>query len=94
MIAIKNRDQYSPRKSDSFLEGEVAYYHETGAIFKVKILENMSDRETVGYRFEVVHIVKRHPVHPNRYEIGSVLDCKFDRAYKNTLWEMSERQKS
>jgi hypothetical protein len=59
---------------DSYRSGMDAFYHESGMIDKVRVLENKSDGDWIRYELEVLEVIKRSRIgEPS--EVGERFDC-------------------
>jgi hypothetical protein len=47
------------RDEDSYQPGEEAFYHDTGEVDRVKVLENNCDAEWIIYQLEVLGNIKQ-----------------------------------
>jgi hypothetical protein len=66
------------RDEDSYQPGEEAFYHDTGEVDRVEVLENGCDSEWINYRLRVLEVVKKSSiVKPS--EIGEEFDFKKQR---------------
>ena len=69
--------------------GQEAFYHETGVIYQVEVLENNSDKEWEKYSLRVKRIVDSGIFEP--FEIGEIFECEKRRGpYISGLWQISD----
>ncbi len=73
----------------NFKAGEVAYYHEEGGILRVRVLENFSDTESVGYELAVLEEIRPGP---GPMPVGHVFSCDKRKKFAglSCLWELTD----
>ncbi len=59
---------------EDYQPGDKTFYHESGCVFKVEVLENSSDREWINYRLRVIEIEQNKGV-TRPPEIGAEFVC-------------------
>ena len=58
-------------EEDAYKQGQVAFYHETGEVDKVEVLENNSDKEWIRYKLKILEVVRENNiVYPS--DIGEI----------------------
>jgi len=79
------------RREDSYRHGEEIFYHDDGAIIRVKVLENNSDFNGIKYNLQVKEIVSPHPFCEDP-KVGSLFECDKLReaAHLSALWSLTE----
>ena len=74
-----------------YLPGQEAFYHETGDIYKVKVLETKGDEKWERYKLKVLEIIASEgpTYHP---EIGEEFPCeKLRDVSAPGLWHLLDR---
>ena len=57
--------------------GQEAFYHETGDIYRVRVLESDGDKEWERYKLQVLEVIASGPlIAPAPPEIGEEFSCE------------------
>jgi len=59
---------------DGYEPGQKAFCHEDGEVNEVEILENLSDKESIGYKLKVLSVEQESSM-VKPLEIGEIFDC-------------------
>ena len=74
---------------EGYKQGDKAFYHESGDIFRVEILENNSDSEWIKYRLRILEVEQEHGRPP---KIGTEFSCTKRRGVHGVsgLWHLMD----
>ncbi len=60
---------------DIFEKGETAFYHEMGAILKVKVTESSFDGEFADYHLLILEVLRKSPHRDVTFRVDEKIEC-------------------
>jgi len=78
-------------KVQDYQVGQEAFYHESGEVYRVQVLEATGNREWERYKLKILKIVKESPMFVSS-KVGEEFDCEKlrDSGGMSGLWHLLE----